>query len=82
MKGKTIQSILLNKSTLFFFILESRFDEMDDSRSVRQAMEDNINCIDQMFMTDSHGHSAMDTGNVLNPIDKLYSMQNSYFSVE
>ncbi|XP_076091072.1 LIM/homeobox protein LMX-1.2-like isoform X1 [Mytilus galloprovincialis] len=61
---------------------ESRFDEMDDSRSVRQAMEDNINCIDQMFMTDSHGHSAMDTGNVLNPIDKLYSMQNSYFSVE
>lgn len=45
-------------------------------------MEDNINCIDQMFMTDSHGHSAMDTGNVLNPIDKLYSMQNSYFSVE
>jgi hypothetical protein len=65
-----------------FVISESRYDEMDDSRSVRQAMEDNITCIDQMFMTDSHGHAAMDTSSALNPIDKLYSMQNSYFSVE
>ena len=68
--------------TKIHVITESRYDDMDDSRSVRQAMEDNITCIDQMFMTDSHGHSAMDTSSVLNPIDKLYSMQNSYFSVE
>ena len=64
------------------YITESRYEDMDDTRSVRQVMEENMTCIDQMFMTDTHGHSAMDSSNVLNPIDKLYSMQNSYFSVE
>lgn len=81
-KVKTKLFCIPNITKIHVIITESRYDDMDDSRSVRQAMEDNITCIDQMFMTDSHGHSAMDTSSVLNPIDKLYSMQNSYFSVE
>ncbi|KAL5011426.1 hypothetical protein ScPMuIL_009977 [Solemya velum] len=44
------------------------------------SMEENMS-IDQMLLTESP-HSSITSGSVINPIDKLYSMQNSYFNAD
>ncbi|XP_046336306.1 LIM homeobox transcription factor 1-beta-like isoform X2 [Haliotis rufescens] len=46
-------------------------------------LEDGVEAIDQMLMNDSTGHPHISaSGPLINPIDKLYSMQSSYFSAE
>jgi hypothetical protein len=49
----------------------------------RKDLDNGINCVDPMFVNGCPTpHSHMDNTGIPNPIDKLYSMQNSYFSVE
>ncbi|XP_060066017.1 LIM homeobox transcription factor 1-alpha-like [Ylistrum balloti] len=57
----------------------SPYDDLDLPGGARHSMEE---CLDHMFNGETSGHSAIDSSGVPNPIDKLYSMQNSYFSVE
>ncbi|KAJ8300959.1 hypothetical protein KUTeg_022478 [Tegillarca granosa] len=60
----------------------SPYNGIDISGNVRQSLDDNLNCVEQMFVNENTTLTSMDTSSVLNPIDKLYSMQSSYFSVE
>lgn len=49
----------------------------------RKDLDNGISCVDPMFVNGCPTpHSHLDNTGVPNPIDKLYSMQNSYFSVE
>ncbi|XP_064616536.1 LIM homeobox transcription factor 1-alpha-like [Liolophura sinensis] len=47
------------------------------------VLEESMDGLDPMLLNDNNAtHSNNNGGSVINPIDKLYSMQSSYFSVE
>lgn len=49
----------------------------------RKGLDDGLSCVDSLFVNGGlPPHSHLDNSGLPNPIDKLYSMQNSYFSVE
>ena len=47
-------------------------------------MDDKMDSIDQILAQERHisHNGGTPCGNVINPIDKLYSMQSSYFNAE
>ncbi|KAK6195461.1 hypothetical protein SNE40_000889 [Patella caerulea] len=54
---------------------------LPESMYPETPMDDNVDSIDHMLMSENLTHSSM-AGNLINPIDKLYSMQSSYFSAD
>ncbi|GAB1598576.1 LIM homeobox transcription factor 1-alpha-like isoform X1, partial [Argonauta hians] len=46
------------------------------------GLDESMDNIDHVLMTDANTHNNLSSGPVINPIDKLYSMQNSYFSAD
>lgn len=46
------------------------------------GLDESMDNIDHVLMTESSSHNNLTPGPVINPIDKLYSMQNSYFNAE
>ncbi|KAK3088388.1 hypothetical protein FSP39_018537 [Pinctada imbricata] len=56
---------------------------MDIGNTVRQTLDDSMTCLDHMFVGEGVPNTAsIENNGVVNPIDKLYSMQSSYFSIE
>lgn len=63
-----------------FRSLESYRSQLDLGR---KGLDDGLSCVDPLFVNGGlPPHSHLDNSGLPNPIDKLYSMQNSYFSVE
>ncbi|XP_036356435.1 LIM homeobox transcription factor 1-alpha-like isoform X4 [Octopus sinensis] len=46
------------------------------------GLDESMDNIDHVLMTEANTHNNLSSGPVINPIDKLYSMQNSYFSAD
>lgn len=47
------------------------------------GLEDNVEGLDHMLLGEANGHPSLGSmGQIINPIDKLYSMHTSYFNGE
>ena len=46
------------------------------------GMEGNLDTIDDVLLGNQSAPNGTSQGGLVNPIDKLYSMQSSYFSAE
>lgn len=55
----------------------TNFDHLDEGTSDTLSLQ-NL----ELQSTHSHNHEGLPAGGIANPIDKLYLMQNSYFSAE
>lgn len=55
----------------------TNFDHLDEATSDTLSMQ-NLD----LQSSHQHPHEGISSGGIANPIDKLYLMQNSYFSAE
>jgi len=72
--------------TKIFFFTDSAYSSTNtvsqNAYSNGSMLEDKMDSIEQILGPDGRTNGHTSSSSLINPIDKLYSMQSSYFSAE